>query len=649
MEISKATKFRVTGLSVSILLLIIGLLVLRRNAILPGLAFLAAGAAGFILLLLLSDRRPLGEEQNRAATTLVPPMLAWMAAFILQIFLINAMVDWERPDATNRWIAVGWLTSLLLAVTGMLLAIRWRPNMTRMTAWARGNRVEFLTISGLVVVGAFLRIYALADHPYPWSGDEASVGIEAVRIISGEVTDFFAAGWSGQPNWSFTPTVLSLLTFGRSIFAVRLVSAIQGALAILGVYLLARELFDRNHALLAAGFLVAFPYHLQFSRIGVNNIVDSMTVVFGLWLALRALRTSQASDFMWAGLVCGLCAYTYVGSRLVPALALLLIAFTILRKPSSLRQYLFPLSVFVLSGLLAVSPLAYYFIRHPDIFMTRLGQESIFLNNWLVLQSERSGSSIAALLWKQFTDTVLVYISQPAIGNFFNSPKPYLSLAASIFFLFGMVTAVLRIKETRMFALLAWFWSVVLIGGVFTLSPPANTRLVMTSPAVAIFLALGIVSSLGLVSKLIFLPPRTRTLIGAALVVLLGMHNIAFYFGSYRYQNRFEDATGEYTQTFGLELQSLGPSYDYYFFGLPRIFAAFPTVVFLAPENNMYDVTGESIDSMVLDPTKSQIFVAIPENRSDLERVAARYPGGTWEEVGRRYKPEILYYAYLLP
>jgi hypothetical protein len=152
-----------------------------------------------------------------------------------------------------------------------------------------------------------------------------------------------------------------------------------------------------------------------------------------------------------------------------------------------------------------------------------------------------------------------------------------------------------------------------------------------------------------LLGRMKLLGARSQVVIGVFLVAILGVLNITYYFGEYRNQNNFQDATGEFTQKFGLELQTLGPDYDYYLFGLPRIFAAFPTVVFLCPSNNMIDLTHDSIDSLVLAPGRSNVFVAIPENISDLEQVKEKFPGGAWEEVWRRYKHEVLYYAYILP
>jgi hypothetical protein len=256
---------------------------------------------------------------------------------------------------------------------------------------------------------------------------------------------------------------------------------------------------------------------------------------------------------------------------------------------------------------------------------------------------------VGAILWKQTTDTVLVYVSQPAVSNFFNSPSAYLTVLGAIFFLFGMGFAFVKFFETRMIAILAWFWSVVIIGGILTLSPPANTRLVMTLPAVAIFIALGIFKFTDFIRSLKIINERWQTILGAVIIAILLFQNAFFYFGVYRTQDYFEDASGEFGQQVGLELQKLGPNCDYYLFGTPRVFAAFPTTVFLDPNTTMTDLTTNSIDTLSLRPKKAAIFVAIPENRSDLNLVSQKYPGGTWIQEARRYKVEVLYYAYILP
>jgi len=47
---------------------------------------------------------------------------------------------------------------------------------------------------------------------------------------------------------------------------------------------------------------------------------------------------------------------------------------------------------------------------------------------------------------------------------------------------------------------------------------------------------------------------------------------------------------------------------------------------------------GAIVAGMVVTKWESNIFIGIPENRSDLQLIEKIYPGGTWEEAGRRYK-----------
>jgi hypothetical protein len=206
-----------------------------------------------------------------------------------------------------------------------------------------------------------------------------------------------------------------------------------------------------------------------------------------------------------------------------------------------------------------------------------------------------------------------------------------------------------KLFEARMMTLLVWFWAVIFFGGFMTQDAPANSRLVMSLPAVAILVGLGIFKFTDYLLKIKLINLQWQKIVITLIILILIGQNIGFYFGVYYYQNYNEDANGEIGQQTGLELQRLGTDYDLYMFGIPRVFAAFPTTVFLAPDNDLIDLTTDKIDSLTLRPGQGNIFVAIPENRADLTAIEQKFPGGTWESVPRRFKAEILYYAYLLP
>ncbi len=70
---------------------------------------------------------------------------------------------------------------------------------------------------------------------------------------------------------------------GGHFFGLRAFSAILGALTIPATYGLARELFDRRTAILAALVLLTFPPHVHYSRLALNNIADPL---FGTLVAV---------------------------------------------------------------------------------------------------------------------------------------------------------------------------------------------------------------------------------------------------------------------------------------------------------------------------------------------------------------------------
>jgi 4-amino-4-deoxy-L-arabinose transferase-like glycosyltransferase len=152
---------------------------------------------------------------------------------------------------------------------------------------------------------------------------------------------------------------------------------------------------------MAAAFLATLPYNLQFSRIGVQNIVDSFLSSFVFWLLARAMKTDDPRYYYSAGAVAGLAIYTYVGTRLVLILAFGVLLFFMIRQRSYLFSHWRHLVLFSVASLISAAPQAAYFARHPDILMGRLSQEGIFLNGWLPQHAAQTGKSLVEILFDQ--------------------------------------------------------------------------------------------------------------------------------------------------------------------------------------------------------------------------------------------------------
>jgi 4-amino-4-deoxy-L-arabinose transferase-like glycosyltransferase len=634
---------------VSIALVLAGIMQLRAQFWITGAFCISAAVIGFMTSMRLAEITPFTPEEIDDLRPFAIPVIVWVViASLLSISVLYVADNFKSPN-TDRIAEIAWLGSVTLS-----LLITWRKKLFRIHEWKnlfqklQANRTELIILLFTMAMALALRTWALTAHPYPWSGDEASIGIEARRILQGEITNYFETGWSSQPNWSFIPTAITEVIFGKNILAVRIPSAIAGTLAVLFLYLTARELFNPTIALMSGVILAALPYHLHFSRIGVHNVVDSFMSALVFWMLARGYKKNDLRWFFNAGIAAGLCIYTYAGTRLALILGIATLIFFILRDRKFFTTHWKHLTAFAVAGIVSAAPQAAFFARHPDIFMGRFGQEGILFNGWLTQQATQTGKSALAILFDQFTRTFLVFIASPAIGNFFNSPYPYLTLLGSILFLLGIGYALAFALEPKHLILLMWFWSVIFFGGILTLNPPANTRMLMTAPPVALLIAVGIEKVLEYLQKFGVLPVRAVVPIMLILVGLITYQNISYYMGEYRVNTYFQDANGEYAMEAGLMAKTLGKEYQIYSLGAPRIFTGFPTFAFLAPDNSKMDLVAESVTTLELPPDQKAVFFASPENRAAIENLRTKFPGGIHGIILRKSKPEEILFEYYI-
>lgn len=633
----------------SIILILAGIIQLRAQFWVTGAVCLILAMLGFILNVRLLEKTPFTSEELERLRPFLLPGVLWTIIISLLMLSVFYVADNFISAETDRIAAVAWTSSFVL---GLLFTwiIGSQPNHSdTLLDKLKANRMEILVLFIILGIAFALRTIGLSAHPYPWSGDEASIGSEAIRILNGEITNFFDTGWSSQPNWSFVPTAFTEILFGQNILAVRLTSVVAGTLAVLFTYLAARELFNPTIGLMAGAFLATLPYNVHFSRVGVNNVIDSLMSALIFWLLARGLNKDDPRYYYTAGAVAGLCIYTYAGTRLALILAVATLIFLVIRQRGYLTPHWRHLAAFFVGAIVSAAPQAAFFARHPNIFIGRLGQEGILFNDWLTQQAAQTGKSVLELLLNQFTRTTMVFIASPAPGNFFNSPNPYLTVFGSILFLLGMGYALAYLFQPRHFIVLIWFWAVILFGGILTLNPPANTRLLMTSPPVAILMALGAYKIVEYLQKFRSLPERAIAPVFLAVVCIISYQNISFYMFEYRNNMYFQDANGEYAMEIGLMAKNMGSDFKIFVLGAPRVYSGFPTFSFIAPDNPRADLGAESIPTLDLPTDQKAGFFAIPANRLLLVDISQKYPSGESGIVYRRVRPdEILFEYYII-
>ncbi|MCG2768636.1 MAG: glycosyltransferase family 39 protein [Anaerolineae bacterium] len=575
------------------------------------------------------------------------PTRAAAVVFSIVVGFAGTRIVKGRPWTASYWDAFAiWIISCVsfLAAFVRLESVRRGLRKARETIAAR--RLETLTVVGLTIVAGLLRLIDLDGIPYILTGDEAEMGLEAIRVLDGQLRNMFATGWLSHPTLFFFLQAIFLKAFGINVMALRLLSAIAGVATIPAFYVFLRLFWGRRVSTMATALLTFYHFHIHYSRIGLNNPFDPLFALGVFYFLVKGLRSQRAVPFVVSGALLGLSQYFYMGARLVPFILAAFLLGGMIQERGFWRRHSLHLLIFVVSFLVVGMPLISFFIERPDCFMARIEWLGIFQSGWLEREIELTGRTTASILWQQALKSVLAF-------NYFTDPTfwyrpgiPLLTYPASILFVFGLAYSMYRCRERSYLLLNAWFWLALFFGAFYLENPPSSQRLVIMAPPVMALVALAIDRCLHYGQKVLRWRRSSAHLVGVALVTLLAFTDYTFYFHKYTPSGVFGGLNGEVGDGMGKYLRSLGPEYHCYFHGPPRMYYGFAMIPFLAQGVEGTDVIEPLRDRPTfVDPTKKAVFIFLPERRSELDAVRQAYPTGILREF-RRQTGEILFVSY---
>lgn len=316
---------------------------------------------------------------------------------------------------------------------------------------------------GVLLLAVFLRLFLLDVFPPGLYPDEAMNGLDAFHALTRADFRVFYEANNGREGLFINLQAIALQLFGNSAWTLRLVSALTGILTVLFLYLLARELgpwlsakkkagFNvKAFALLSAFFLAVSFWHVNFSRIGFRAILLPLLTTAAFYALFRARRTVSSGDFFLSGFLFGLTPLTYIAARIVPLLAFILILPDFvrdIRSPVMRRRW----GVFVFAFLLAILPLAGYFVAHPQDFVGRTSDVS-------VLAAE---SPLFALIESTGKTLMMFHLVGDHNWRHNVSGDPQLDPITGALFLVGLALAIGTLKRSR-FSRFALLWFLLLL------------------------------------------------------------------------------------------------------------------------------------------------------------------------------------------
>jgi len=188
----------------------------------------------------------------------------------------------------------------------------------------------------IFLLALILRIFRLGTFPYGFHVDEVKVGWNALSILNTGADDhgnifslYYNSIGDYRPTGIFYFSLPFIAILGKSIFAVRLSSALFGALSIFPIYFLARALLkDKKIGYVTSLLLAISPWHIETSRATSEVVISTFFAISAVYFLIRLIKTG-INKYVYLTIISILLSYfLYHAIRfLAPLLFLTIIAF----------------------------------------------------------------------------------------------------------------------------------------------------------------------------------------------------------------------------------------------------------------------------------------------------------------------------------
>jgi hypothetical protein len=230
-----------------------------------------------------------------------------------------------------------WLGGLLLFILGVWtfrtdLPSAWRrlkarlqpPYRVQLTGW------HLLLIAGTALV-LFFRFYRLAGVPAEMFSDHAEKLQDVQDVLAGMTHIFFPRNTGREfVQMYLTAFTAGVLGFDLTFMALKMGTALAGLVTLPYIYLLGREIANREVGLIAA-VLAGISYWLNvITRVALRFSLYPLFVAPTLYYLVRGLRRKDRNDFILAGIFLGLGLHGYSPFRFVPILVVLVVLLYVL-------------------------------------------------------------------------------------------------------------------------------------------------------------------------------------------------------------------------------------------------------------------------------------------------------------------------------
>lgn len=450
-----------------------------------------------------SFKRDILADENRAKR-----VLACLACLLVTALLGYAYASQVHVQGWQLWV---WVLCVFITLVALMPATRPPLHYERTWIWL-----------GVIFVAAFLlRALFLETIPGGLHTDETgTAGFSMLQVtpFSEKTINPFRTGPSSWPVLYYYIERVSLGLFGQTITGLRLPSALVGALSVPLTFGMIAVIQDKKTALIAAALMVTFPFHLHWSRIALNNIWDSVWIPLMLGAFVWGWKTRWSGGAVIAGFAVGMSQYFYLGSKLgLVMLGMLFLQFWFQASRQARPALIVQLGKLALTAAVIAAPLLMFVLSNPAAYLVRANEAY----GWSVdaIRTVSPDLNLWDYFWHQFIHSVGAFNLYPDVTGFYGPGTPLLIGIASPLFVIGFFWAIYE----RQFVPVVWIVLTVIFGGMMVSGAPSSSHFAVSMPAIIWLIAI----------PLGWLVRRGNWRLAAAIIVLIMLTDLAFYFGVY--------------------------------------------------------------------------------------------------------------------
>lgn len=376
--------------------------------------------------------------------------------------------------ARIAWID-GWqLWTWALCVIILVVAL-WPAN-----EWPRSHLSEWKVVLALGAIALLLRLLLLEMVPGGLHVDEMGVADFAARHVfppGNQTINPFHTGAASQPALYHYLIRLSFALFGYSIWGLRVGSVVAGTLAVLATYAVVAVWQDRRTALLAAAVMATYHYHIHWSRLGLNNVWDTLWVPLILAAFTWGWQRQWSGGAVIAGLALGLSQYFYAGSK-VGIFLLAYAVYVLYRRTPDQRRLLIHGGKLLVTAATVAAPIALFAMLMPEVYFQR--SRIVFGWQYGAIIEAVGEYNLGQYLWQQIWRNAGAFTAVPEITGFYGPDVPFLIGLAAPLFVIGFLWS---LWQHRWLPVL-WVLLTILFGGIMLTGAPSSSHFVVVIPAI---------------------------------------------------------------------------------------------------------------------------------------------------------------------